>query len=47
MCLVVVIIVLWLIEQEVGCELLVLVACEISLDGKVTLKAEAAELHQC
>ena len=38
------IIVIWLLEQEVRGELLVLVACEVGLDGEVTIEAEAAEL---
>lgn len=38
------IIVIWLLEQEVRGELLVLVACKVCLDGQVTVEAEAAEL---
>jgi hypothetical protein len=35
------VVVLGLIEEEVGSELLVLVASEVSLDGLITVKAEA------
>lgn len=40
----VVFIVIRLLEQEVRGELLVLVACEIGLDGEVTVETKAAKL---
>lgn len=33
-----------LIEQEIGCELFVLIAGEVGLDDRVTREAEAAKL---
>ena len=36
--------VLWLIEEEVGCELLVLVTCEVGLDDKISFETKTAEL---
>lgn len=37
-------VVVGLIEQEVGSELLIFVACEVGLDGLVAIEAEAAQL---
>jgi len=33
-----------LVEEEVGCKLFVLVASKVSLDDKVSLESETAEL---
>lgn len=35
-----------LVEEEVGCELLVLVACKVGLNDEVSLESKAAELCQ-
>jgi len=36
--------ILRLIKEEVGCKLLVLVACEVGLDDKISLESETAKL---
>jgi hypothetical protein len=38
--------ILRLVKEEVGCELLVLVACEVGLNDKVSLESETAELFK-
>lgn len=43
----VVVIVIRLLKQEVRSELLVLVACEVGLDGEVAVETKAAELVSC
>jgi hypothetical protein len=39
--------VLGLVEEEVGCKLLVLVARKVGLNNKVSLESEAAKLLEC
>jgi hypothetical protein len=38
--------ILRLVEEEIGCELLILVACKVGLNDKVSLESEAAKLWQ-
>lgn len=38
------IIVLWLIEQKIRGQFLVLVASEVSLDGRISVEAQSAQL---